>query len=393
MLDFIFQSPTKFYFGKNMETRVGEAVKETGATKVLIHTGGGSAERSGLLDRVRASLTEADIAFVELAGVVPNPELSLVRKGIDLGRDEGVDLVLSVGGGSAADSAKAIAVGIPYEGDVWDFYSRQAVPEKSLPIGTIVTLAATGSEGSSSSVISNVTDDGVIKRGLNHDLIRPTFSILNPELTYTVPEYQLAAGIMDIMSHVLERYISNSVDVDLTDRLCEAVLQAVLSAGPRALADRQDYSAHATLLWAGTLAHNNILGVGREADWGTHQIEHEISADYGATHGAGLAVIFPAFMTYTLDVNVNRYAQFATRVMGVPTDPYHPEAVAKEGIRRFSEFLRSIGMPDRLEAFGTKAEDIERLARNVKRNNNGEYVGFFKPLTQEDVENILRLCL
>lgn len=392
MLDFTFQSPTKFYFGHDTELKVGEAVRETGAHKVLIHYGSGSAERSGLLNRVRKSLADAGIASVELGGVVPNPELSLVYEGIELGRREQVDLILSVGGGSAADSAKAIAIGIPYEGDVWDFYSSDAKPEKGIPVATILTIAATGTEGSPSSVISNVTADGVLKRGCDSQLIRPVFSILNPELTYTLPNYQLAAGATDMISHILERYISNTVDVDLTDRMSEAVMQSVISAAPRALADNTDYDSHATLMWAGMVAHNNILGVGRQQDWSTHQIEHEISADFQVTHGAGLAVIFPAFMTYTCKTNVNRYVQFATRVMGVPDDPYHPEAVAKAGISRYKDFLSSIGMPLELRAFGIKEEDIPGLAARVRRNN-GDYVGYFQPLTTSDIEEILRLCL
>ncbi len=391
MLDFSFYSPTKFYFGRNTEEKVGKAVREVGATKVLVHYGKGSAERSGLLARVRQSLTEAGISFIELGGVVPNPELSLVYEGIGLGREENVDLVLSVGGGSAADSAKAIAAGIPYDGDVWDLYEGTARAEKVLPVATILTLAATGSEGSNSSVISKVTPDGVLKRGFNSDLIRPVFSILNPELTFTVPNYQIACGTTDILSHVLERYISNTEDVDLTDRLSEAVMQAVISAAPRALANNEDYDSHATLLWAGTIAHNNLLGVGREQDWSTHQIEHEISADYKVAHGAGLAVIFPAFMTYTLQTNIPRYQRFATRVMGVPDDPYHPEAVAKAGISRFRSFLWEIGMPSTLRTFGCKEENLPGLASRVRRTN-GDKVGYFQPLSNEDILNILRLC-
>lgn len=391
MLDFTFFSPTRFFFGKGMENRAGEAAAAIGSKKVLLHSGGGSAERSGLLARVRQSLAEAGIEYVELAGVVPNPELDLVYTGIELARAENVDLILSAGGGSAADSAKAIAAGVPYDGDVWDFYIGKAQPAKVLPIATIITLAATGSEGSNSSVITKRMGDTVHKRGLNSDLIRPTFSILNPELTYTLPDYQLAAGATDMIVHVLERYITNTADVDLTDRLAEALMQSVMIAAPQALADHEDYASHATLLWAGNLAHNNTVGVGREHDWSSHQIEHEISAYYGATHGAGLAVLVPAFMTYTLSTNVTRYVQFATRVMGVPNDPGHPEAVAREGVRRFRSFLDSLGMPNNLRAFGVKEEDIPGLARGVRRTN-GEFVGFFQPLRQEDIENILRLC-
>lgn len=392
MLDFQFYSPTRFYFGRGAELRAGEACREAGVSRVLLHSGTGSAERSGLLERTRNSLREAGITFCELKGVVPNPRLSLVYEGIELARKEKAELILSVGGGSAADSAKGIAAGVPYAGDVKDFYLGKARLTEALPVGTIMTLAATGSEGSSSSVLSHKEADGTIwKRGLGSDLIRPVFSIMNPELTYTVPAYHKAAGVTDIISHILERYISNTEHVDLTDRLCEAVLASVLSAGPAALEHPDDYEAHATLMWAGTLAHNNLLGVGRQQDWATHQIEHQVSALFEVSHGAGLAVIQPAFMLYTLPANVERYRRFAARVMGVPDNPWRPEETAREGIRRFRDFLNRIGMPENLRAFGVKEEDIPFIAQGVRRNN-GDKVGFFMPLAQEDLEQILKMC-
>lgn len=392
MLNFTFYSPTKFYFGKDAELRTAEAVKALGVKKLLLHSGGGSAERSGLLGRIRSVLQSAGLAFVELKGVVPNPRLELVYEGIELARREKCELILSVGGGSVADSAKAIAAGVPYAGDVWDFYEGKAVPERVLPVATVMTLAATGTEGSNSSVISKTDENGIVyKRGLNHDALRPAFSLLNPELTFTVPAYHKAAGITDILSHILERYISNTEDVDLTDRLSEALMQTVIQAAPQALQKADDYAAHATIMWAGTLAHNNLLGVGRQQDWSSHQIEHELSAAYDCSHGAGLAVVQPAFMAYTLKTNVRRYAQFAVRVMGVPENPYHQEATAAEGIRRFRDFLRSLGMPDNLRAFGMKEEEIPLIAARVKRTN-GERLGFFQPLDQADIEAILLSC-
>lgn len=391
MLDFDFYSPTKFYFGRGAENKLPEALKEFKAGKVLIHSGGSSSEKSGLLGRVRDSLKEAGIPYVELPGVVPNPRLSLVREGIELARKEGVDFILSVGGGSAADSAKAISVGVPYKGDVLDFYLGKEAPAEALPLGTVITLAATGTEGSNSSVISFNQDGKEYKRGLNSDLIRPAFSIMNPELTYTVPPYLKAAGVTDIFSHILERYISNTEHVDLSDRMSEAVMQSLLIAAVKAMEQPEDYEAHATIMWAGTVAHNNLLGLGREQDWSSHQIEHELSAAYNATHGAGLAVVQPAFMAYTMKKNVGRYARFASRVMGVPYNPYDEETTAAEGIRRFRAFLDRIGMPNSIRAFGATEADIPELAKSVRRNN-GDKVGWFCPLSQADVEEILRLC-
>jgi alcohol dehydrogenase YqhD (iron-dependent ADH family) len=393
MLDFNFYSPTKFYFGREREKEVGKVLKEWGGTRVLLHSSGGSSEKSGLMDRVRQAMDAEGIYYVELKGVVPNPRLSLVREGIELCRKEQLNFVLAVGGGSVVDSAKAIALGANYDGDVWDFYSKGIKAGKVLPIGTIITLAATGSEASNSSVITNTDDpDNWIKTGFNADEIRPTFSIMNPELTFSLPNYQKAAGATDIMAHALERYLTNTVDVDLTDKLTEGLIQSVLSAIQEALADSEDYEAHATLMWAGTLAHNNLLGLGREQDWASHQIEHQISAHNDMTHGAGLAVVMPAFMAYTLDKHVDRYYLFATRVMGVQPNPYRKKDTAKEGIRRYRDFLRSIGMPTTLEEIGLKEEDLPQVIKGV-RKNNGDKTGYLQPLTEEDIVEMLKLAV
>ncbi|WP_303805483.1 iron-containing alcohol dehydrogenase, partial [Ruminococcus flavefaciens] len=286
MDNFNFYSPTEFVFGKDRESECGEYVKKYGGSKVLIHYGGGSAERSGLLGRVRESLNKSGISFVELGGVKPNPRDTLVYKGIDLCRSEGVDFILAVGGGSSIDSAKAIAAGVPYDGDFWDFYSGKSI-EKALPIGVVLTIAAAGSEGSGDSVITK--EDGMLKRGAGSDALRARFSILNPALTQTLPAYQTACGATDIMAHVFERYFTNTTEVEITDRLCEAVLITMVKETPRVIADPDNYDARANIMWAGMVAHNGIVGVGRSQDWNSHGIEHELSALYDCAHGAGLA--------------------------------------------------------------------------------------------------------
>lgn len=391
MIDFDFFSPTYFAFGRGSENRIGELAARYGSRRVLIHYGKGSVVKSGLLDRVRQSLTNFDISFVELGGVVPNPRASLVYKGIELGRQADVDLVLGVGGGSAVDSAKAIALGIPYEGDFWDFYSGKTSPIRSLPVGSIVTLAATGTEGSNSSVITNDYLDN-LKNGTNTDLIRPVFSVLNPELTYTVPDYHTACGATDILSHIIERYFTNTTEVELTDRMSEAVFTRVMEAAREALADPQNYEARADLLWGGTLAHNNILGAGREQDWSSHRMEHALSAEFDVAHGAGLAVIIPNYLTYTLEHDPARFCRFAVKMFGVDPKGRSELETGREGIRKFREFLDEIKMPKTFGDLGIGAGDIPQLLKSVIPNN-GDLLGYFQPLTEEDVVNIFELCL
>ncbi|MBR6983792.1 MAG: iron-containing alcohol dehydrogenase, partial [Ruminococcus sp.] len=313
MDNFQFWSPTEFVFGKGTENEAGKYVKKHGGTKVLLHYGGGSAIKSGLIDRVRKSLSDNGIEYVELGGVKPNPRDTLVYEGIDLCREEKVDFILSVGGGSVIDSSKAIAMGVPYDGDFWDFYTGKS-PEAALPVATILTIAAAGSEGSGDSVITK--EAGGLKRGAGSDLIRPRFSIMNPELTCTLPPYQTACGATDIMAHVFERYFTNTEEVEITDRLCEAVLMTMIKETPRVIADPSNYQARANIMWAGTVAHTNIVGVGRQQDWNSHGIEHELSALYDCAHGAGLAVIMPAWMEFVYKHNVMRFAQAAVRVWG-----------------------------------------------------------------------------
>ena len=387
MDNFNFYSPTEFVFGKGRESECGTYVKKYGGSKVLIHYGGQSAQKSGLLDRVKKSLTENGVPFVELGGVKPNPRDSLVYKGIDLCRRENVDFILAVGGGSVIDSSKAIAMGVVYDGDFWDFYSGKRA-EKALPVGTVLTIAAAGSEGSGDSVITK--EDGMLKRGAGSDVIRPRFSVMDPELTQTLPAYQTACGATDIMAHVFERYFTNTREVEITDRLCEAVLLTMVKETPRVIADPNNYEARANIMWAGTVAHTNIVGVGRQQDWNSHRIEHELSALYDCAHGAGLAVIMPAWMEFVYKHNVMRFCQMATRVFGCQMDFENPENTALAGIKAFRAFLHSIGMPINFAELGAKEEDIPAL---VEKHGVGDgKTGGFVPLSADDIAQIYRIA-
>ena len=391
MNNFSFYSPTYFAFGKDAENQAGSLVKRFGGSKVLIHYGGGSVVRSGLLDRVMASLSAEGIGFVELGGVKPNPRSGLVYEGIELCRKENIDFILAVGGGSTIDSSKAIAAGTIYDGDFWDFYSGKWI-EKALPVGTILTIAAAGSEGSPDSVITK--EEGMFKRGASGDAIRPKFSILNPALTQTLPPYQSAAGITDIMAHLYERYLTNTTEVEVTDRLIEALLLTMKHEGPRVIEDPNNYEARANIMWAGMMAHNNSCGVGRSQDWNSHNIEHELSALYDCAHGAGLAVTMPAVFKYVMNHNVMRFAQVAVRVWGCSMDFEHPEVTALEGINAFAAFLKSIGMPGNFAELGAKEEDIPQLVETLccGDGRNGSISGFVT-LNKEDCTNIYKMMV
>lgn len=390
MNNFTFYSPTFFAFGKDSENDTGSYVKRFGGSKVLIHYGGGSVVRSGLLDRVKASLEKEGLEYIELGGAQPNPRSGLVYQGIELCKKENVDFVLAVGGGSAIDSAKAIAAGAVYDGDFWDFYCGKWI-EEALPVGTVLTIAAAGSEGSCSSVITN--EDGMLKRGADGDAIRPKFSILNPALTQTLSPYQTACGITDIMAHLYERYLTNTRDVEVTDRLIEALLLTMVHEGPRVIADPNNYEARANIMWAGMMAHNDSCGVGRSQDWASHRIEHELSAVYDCAHGAGLAVVMPAVFTYVMNHDVMRFAQVATRVWGCQMDFEHPEVTAKAGIEAFRNYLISIGMPKNFEELGAKEEDIPTLVNTLIDLNSDGTVGGFVPLDKEACTAIYKLMV
>ena len=386
MLNFEFCAPTKFVFGRDSQHKVGQLVREFGGSRALIVYGGGSVVRSGLLAQVIASLDAAGVGHLELGGVKPNPRSDLVYEGIRLCKENGVDFVLPVGGGSAIDTAKAIADGACYDGDFWDFYCGKAKVTRALPHGCVLTIPAAGSEGSTSAVITQ--QRGNLKRGLNTEFHRPRFAVMNPELTFTLPRYQLACGITDMMAHIMERYFTNTPDVALTDRLAEGLLCAIIEAAPVALADSTDYESHATLMWAGMLAHNNSVGVGREQDWASHHIGHELSARYDCAHGASLAVIFPAWMKYTYTHDVARFVRFATVVWGVQPEGRSDEEIALAGIAAMETFFTSLGMPHTLADVGGCEEDIPALTAKVVNGKTGHFVELLPP----QIEDVLHIA-
>jgi len=388
MNNFNFYSPTYFVFGKERENEAGKYVKRFGGTRVLIHYGGGSVIKSGLLDRVKSSLAAENIFYTELGGVLPNPRSGLVYKGIEICKKEKIDFVLAIGGGSTIDSSKAIALGSLYDGDFWDFYEGKQV-EKALSVATILTISAAGSEGSGGSVVTH--ENGMLKRACGGDAMRPVFSILNPELTCTLPHYQTACGATDMMAHVMERYFTNTKDVEITDRLCEGILLTIIKEAPIALANPNDYESRANLMWAGMVAHNDVCGVGRESDWSSHQMEHELSAFYDVAHGAGLAVMFPAWMKHVMRHDVTRFAQFAVRVWGCEMNFQDPETTALEGIAKFEKFLISIGMPVRFDELDAKKEDIPTLVKTLGLGSRT--LGNFVKLTEKDVTEIYKLAI
>lgn len=390
MNDFTYQAPTRYIFGRGVESQAGAELRREGIGRVLVVYGGGSAVRSGLLDRVLASLKEAGIEAVTLGGIQPNPTDPKVREGIAICRSEKIDGLLAVGGGSVIDTAKAIAAGVPYDGDFWDFWAGRRVIEKALPVGVVLTIPAAGSEGSGNSVITLL--DGMHKISLRTDFaLRPKFALMNPELTYTLPPYQTAAGIVDMMAHILERYFSPTDDVEVTDCVAEGVLQAIMTEAPKVMENPHDYQARANIMWCGTLAHNGVCGCGRAEDWSSHGMEHELSAVYGVTHGAGLAVVFPAYMTYMADRKPAKVAQLARRVLGV-TDVADDRDAAIEGVTRLKKFFVSLGMPVTLAGLGIDNPDIELLVRKV-HEDKGSTFGAYMPLTSVDTEAIYRLMI
>ena len=391
MDNFEFYSPTRFVFGRGAEAKTGDLVRKYGGTKALLHFGGGSVKVNGVYDKVVASLEAAGIAYVPLGGVKPNPLSGLVREGIAVCRREEVDFVLAVGGGSVIDSAKALAFGTLYDGDFADFYHGKDVKRptpvpRALPIGTVLTIAAAGSEGSGNSVVTLEPD--MLKRAATGDALRPMFSVLNPEFTFTLPAYQTACGATDMFAHVVERYFTHTEDVMASDELCEGIMRTIVASSRIAIASPHDYGARANRMWAGTLAHNNVCGAGRVQDWASHGIEHELSAMYGCAHGAGLAVVMPAWMEYVMGEGMERFAQFGAKVFGVPESD--PERMAREGIGRYRAWLREIGMPLTFSELGAEEKDIPALVS--KLGLRGNTLGSFRQLTDDDVANILRLC-
>ena len=402
MKDFNFYAPTRVVFGRESEDKLPQLIQQYGGGKVLVHYGGGSAKRSGLLDKVFKMLNEAGISYVELGGVVPNPLLSKVQEGIDLCRREHVNFILAVGGGSVIDSSKAIGYGVGYPGDVWDFWDGKAVPQECLPIGVMLTIPAAGSEMSSSCVITK--DDGMIKRGVNSDLCRCKFAIMNPERTYTLPTYQTAAGATDIMMHTMERYFSKYEDALLTDALAEALLRQVIASTPIVLKNPEDYEHRAAIMWASSLSHNDLMECGTEKDFASHKLEHELSGLFGVTHGAGLAAIWGSWARYVIDKHLSRFVKFAVNVMGIAVpatdaallaaDPEAQKAVALRGVEAIERFFKSIGMPTSIpELIGRPAtdEEIHELVRKCSRDGKMN-IGAMEILNADDMTAIYRLA-
>ncbi len=355
MFDFNYYAPTKVVFGKGTENRTAELIKEFGGTRILIHYGGGSVVRSGLMKRVTDSLDAAGISYVTLGGAVPNPHLGLVYDGIELCKKEKVDFLLAIGGGSAIDSAKAIGYGVVNEGDVWDFYDYKRSATGCLPLGVVLTIAATGSEMSDSSVITK--EEGLVKRGYSSDYSRPRFAIMNPELTMTLPDYQTACGCTDIMMHTMERYFTNGGNMELTDALAEGLLRTVKKNALILCKDPGNYDARAEVMWAGSLAHNGLTGCGNDGgDWMTHKLEHELGGLYDVAHGAGLAAIWGSWARYVYRDCLPRFRKFAVNVMEVE-ESGTDEEIALRGIEAMEEFYRSIKMPTNLRELGVKATD------------------------------------
>ena len=391
MINFEYYTPTRVIFGKDTEKEVGRLVREQGCRKVLLHYGGQSAKKSGLLGRIEASLKEAGIEYISLGGVVPNPRLSLVYEGIRMCKEAGVDFILAVGGGSVIDSAKGIGYGVANEGDVWDIYNRKREAEACLPIGAVLTIAAAGSEMSWSSVITN--EDGWIKRGYSNDISRCRFAIMNPELTYTLPMYQTQCGAVDILMHTMERYFNPETDFEITDRIAEGLMVSVIHNARILMEEPENYNARASLMWASSLSHNNLTGCGLSSDWASHQLEHELSGMFDVAHGAGLAAIWGSWARYVYMENPKRFAQFAVNVMGIPQDFNHPEKTALEGIRAVEGFFRDIQMPTSVHEMGIELTDeqIETLAYKCSFMET-RYIGGFKKLEKENMMRIYQMA-
>ncbi|MCM1021659.1 MAG: iron-containing alcohol dehydrogenase [Muribaculum sp.] len=385
MDNFTFWSPTKFVFGRDTEEKTGELAAQFGGKRVMIVYGGGSVVRSGLLDRVKKSLEDKGLTYVELGGIKPNPTDDRVYEGIDIARREHINMLVAVGGGSTIDTAKAIACGVPYEGDFWDFYCGRKIVEKALPVGVVLTIPAAGSEGSGNSVITKL--DGLVKLSLRTEsALRPCFAVMNPALTFTLPPYQTACGITDMMAHIFERYFTTTPACEVTDSVAEGLLRTIMQQGKLAYDQPDNYDARANVMWAGTLAHNGICGTGRREDWASHFMEHEISAIYGVAHGAGLAVVIPAWMNYVAHRNPSKVAQFARNVMGVAQNE-SDLATAIEGIQRLRAFLRSIGMPATFSDMGIEQPDIDRMVQMLHLHK-GNPIGGYQALSPDDTRAI-----
>lgn len=392
MNNFDYVNKTRLVFGKGEENNVGALLKEYGANKILLHYGKNSIKKSGLYDKVIASLNKANIAFVELGGVEANPKLGLARQGVKIAREERVDFILAVGGGSVIDSAKAIAAGVYYEGDVWDLYKYKAPVDKALSIATILTLPAAGSESSDSTVLTNEND--MRKQSFGTELIRPVFSIINPEIYFTLPKSQIANGLTDMLCHVMERYFTNTDNVQLTDGLCESVMKTIMRIGVKLIDNPTDYDLWAEIAFAGTVAHNGLIGMGRVEDWASHDIEHELSAIYDIAHGAGLAIINPAWIKYVYKHNMPMFMQWAVNVMGIRADMKNPDGMIQEGIEKLENFYKRIGQAVRLSEIGISDENFDLMATKATNLDwtESKFIGGFKLLGKDDIKAIYELA-
>lgn len=392
MLNFDYQNRTRIIFGKNEHRNIGKLLKPY-ANKVLFHFGGQSIKKSGVYEDVINSLLENQIDFVELGGVKPNPRLSLVNEGIELCRKEKVDFILAVGGGSVIDSAKAIAIGVPYNGDVWDFYCKDIEIKEAIPVATILTIPAAGSESSTGTVITN--EEKQLKLSCGCELLRPLLSIINPELYFTLPKNQIANGISDMMSHIMERYFTNTSNTDLIDGLCESTLKTIMRNGSIIINDNKNYDAWAEIALSGNIAHNGLLGLGREQDWASHKIEHELSAIYDVAHGAGLSVITPAWMKYVYKENPHMFEQFAINVMGVESTSKSQEEIINEGIEKLKSFYKKLELPTSLKELNINESNLELMAKKSTNFKDGKeiLIGGLKKLNWEDVLAIYNLAL
>lgn len=387
MNNFEFYNPTRIIFGKDNQKKVGDYVKRY-SSNILLHYGKNSIKKNGLYDEVVLSLKEAGVTFTDLGGVQPNPRVSLVREGIKICKEKNIDFILAVGGGSVIDSAKAIALGAKYNGDVWDFFTRKAVPENSVPGATILTIPAAGSESSPNTVITN--EEESMKLGAAHESLRPVFSILNPVFCFTLPKEQLGYGVCDMMAHIFERYFTNTENTELSDKLCEATLKTIINNAPKILENFNDYDAWSEIMWAGNIAHNGLLGMGRTEDWASHGIEHAISAVHDIAHGAGLAIVFPAWMKYVYKENVPLFVQFAVNVWGVNDSIRNSEETALKGIEETEKFFKSLGLPVRLGELNIKENEIGIMAKKATAFGP---LGAFKALNFEDVKEIYKIAL
>lgn len=393
MENFTFYSPTEFVFGRNTQKEVGPLVKRFGGARVLLVSGGSSAEKSGLLTTVRESLSEAGVFFIEQKGIRPNPIAEDVYEGIRLARENSVDFILAVGGGSVIDSSKGVALGAVYDGDFWDFYSGKAFPEKALPVGVILTIPAAGSEGSGNSVITRIDDKGRHKISVRYPMIlRPRFSVLNPELTMSLPMFQIACGVVDMLSHIFERYFSNTKDCQVTDALAEALMRTIMAEALKIKENPEAYEPRANIMWASTLAHNGLCGVGKQEDWASHRLEHEISAFHYVAHGAGLAVIIPAWMTFVAKTNPAKVKEFAINVLGISPEGKSDQELCSLAVETLKDFYHSLDLTTSLRELIGGEPDIPVLVESL-RGNMGESLGFYVPLSMSDCAEIYKLSL